>query len=290
MSLTSGASGLTKVVASAGAAAAVRDALVPDDAWNLVGSVVTSSSRQNIYGTGGWASESAWTAYYNNWQDANSRTQGWNMFMGDGYPNGTSQTKWSNDSASNEHRQIEWGNEKRMGFNYRSRFEYENITGNYSGCTWRCLPIRNTTSADITRDISVSRTGSGAAYGGHSTILYTPNSGKYSEVTSGTWTIVNSASNSSENHYNITGVSITIPANTTVLLMNTSGWWYLTTYQFKDSNMFYDLQAFFPQSEDLVCDLRMLDAMATIRIEGETSSSSNPWKLYPQCALKHGDR
>jgi hypothetical protein len=39
-----------------------------------------------------------------------------------------------------------------------------------------------------------------------------------------------------------------------------------------------------------VCDLRMLDAMATIRIEGETSSSSNPWKLYPQCALKHGDR
>tara|TARA_R110000803_G_scaffold204398_3_gene270385 strand:+ start:302 stop:1174 length:873 start_codon:yes stop_codon:yes gene_type:complete len=290
MSLTSGASGLTKVVASAGgAAASARDALVSDDAHNLVGSVVTSSSRQNIYSSGEWGSSGPWVAYYNNWQDANSRIQGWNMFMGDGYPSGTTNYKFSNDSNSNEHRLIEWGQEKRMGFYYRDRFEYENDTGEYSGCTWRCMPVRNTTSASITRSISTSRTGSGGSYGGHSTIIYTPNSGKYSEVTSGTWTIVNDTSHTSESNYNQT-FNVTIPANTTVLIMNTSGWWYHTTYWFKDSNMFYNLHTFFTDDNSLVCDLRMLDAMATIRITGEGHTDSNPWKLYPQCALKHGDR
>ena len=73
-------------------------------------------------------------------------------------------------------------------------------------------------------------------------------------------------------------------------LLCTSGWWYHTTYDFKDSNMFYNLHDFFKEDNSLVCDLRMLDAMATIRMKGESYNSSNPWKLYPQCALKHGDR
>ena len=199
-------------------------------------------------------------------------------------PNGVMAAPVMSIAKSSGVTKSEWGSNTGIGLSRTTN------TGNYSGCTWRCLPIRNTTSSSITRDISVTRTGSGGSYGGHGTILYTPSSGKYSAVTSGTWAVVNSASSTSESHYNITGVSITIPANTTVLLMNVSGWYYRTTYWFKDSNMFYNLQAFFTEDNSLVCDLRMLDAMATIRIEGETSSSSNPWKLYPQCALKHGDR
>ena len=275
--------------AAAGAGGTAVDKIIPDDAHNLVGSVVTSSSRQNVYSSGEWADQGPWTTYYNNWQNEQSRTQGWNMFMGDGYPNGTNHYKWSNDSASNEHRIIEWGQEKRMGFFYRDRFEYDNATGQYSGCTWRCMPVRNTTSASITRSFSTSRSGSGGNYGGHATAMYTPGAGKYSEVASGTWTLVNTDNHTSESHYS-QAISVTIPANTTVLLMNTSGWCYHTTYKFKDSNMFYNLNDFLPADKSLVCDLRMLDTLATIRIVGETNDASNPWKVYPQCALKHGDR
>ena len=293
MALTIGESLLKQTTSTAasgaGAAAAVRDKLVADDAWNLVGSVVTSSARANIYSSGEWSSSGPWQAYHHNWQDAASRTQGWNMFMGDGKPDSTNAYKYSNDGSDNEHRLIEWGQERRMGFYYKDRFQHDNETGDYSGCTWRCMSVRNTTSASITRSISTSRTGSGSTYGGHSTIVYTPNSGKYSEVTSGTWDRVDTNSHSSENNYNQT-FNVTIPAYTTVLIMNTSGWWNHTTYDFKDSNMFYNLHNFFKEDNSLVCDLRMLDAMATIRMQGETVSSGNPWKLYPQCALKHGDR
>ena len=290
MSLTSGVSLLKQEVASAGgSSAATVDKIMPDDAHNLVGSVVTSSSRQNVYSSGEWADTGPWTAYYHNWQNEQSRTQGWNMFMGDGYPNGTNHYKYSNDSASNEHRKIEWGNEKRMGYYYRDQFEYENQTGQYSGCTWRVLPVRNTTSAPITRSFSTSRSGSGGNYGGHATAMYTPGSGKYSEVASGSWTLVNTDNHTSESHYS-QNMTVTIPANTTVLIMNTSGWAYHTTYWFKNSNMFYDLHSFLATDKSLVCDLRMLDTLATIRIVGETNDSSNPWKVYPQCALKHGDR
>jgi len=277
------------VASAATGTSAAATSIVPNDAWNLVGSVVTSSSRQNVYSTGEWTSSGPWTTYYHNWHDANSRTQGWNMFMGDGYPNGTTQQKYSNDGQSNEHRLIEWAQENRMGFYYKDRFEYDNATGDYSGVTWRCMPIRNTTSSSITRSMSTSRTGAGGHHGGHSTIMYTPNSSGYSSVTGGSWNVVDSNSYTSESNYNQT-FNISIPANTTVLVMNTSGWWNHTTYRFKDTNMFYNLDSLFSDDNSLVCDLRMLNTLSTVRIKGESSTSSNPWKIYPQCALIHGDR
>jgi hypothetical protein len=69
MSLTSGATGLTRVVV-AGAAAAALDKLVPDDSENIIGSVVTNSARQQVYSTGEWSGNGAWTTYYHSWQDA----------------------------------------------------------------------------------------------------------------------------------------------------------------------------------------------------------------------------
>ena len=290
MQFTQNVSSFNQVSAAAASGAVTRDKLVADDAWNLVGSVVTSSPRQNIYSTGEWGATGPWQAYYHNWQDAESRVQGWNMFMGDGKPQSSVGYKYANDGNDSEHRQIEWGQERRMGFYYKDRFQHDNDTGDYSGVTWRCMPVRNTTGASITRSISTSRSGGGGPYGGHATLMYTPNSGKkYSEVNSGTWTEENTTSSTSESNYN-QSFNVTIPAYTTVLIMNTSGWWYHTTYDFKDSNMFYNLHDFFKEDNSLVCDLRMLDAMATIRMQGETVSSGNPWKLYPQCALKHGDR
>ena len=213
------------------------------------------------------------------------------MLLGDGYPEGTTQQKYSNDKDTNEARLIEYATQNRVGYSIRQRFEYDNHTSNYSGCTWRVLPVRNTTSASITRSISTRRSGGGGSYGGHNTAVYTPDAATYAGATSsGVWTRPGTGSSTSEGTGYTESVGIIVPANTTVLVVNTSGWSYETTYWFKDSNLFYNLDAFFPDSKDLVCDLRMVDALATIRVQGETNSSSSPHKVYNQCALKHGDR
>lgn len=190
-----------------------------------VGSIVSSSSRQSVYSSGEWSSSAAWTTYYNTWQDANSRTQGFNMLMGDGMPEGTTHNKFVNDGQSNEHRKLEFATGNRLGHYYKDRFEYDNATGNYSGITLRCMPVRNTTDKAITRTIGASRTGSGSNYGGHSTLVWTPNTAEYETTDGGNWSVVNDTNSTGESNYN-NAFTITIPANTTILIVNTSGWWY----------------------------------------------------------------
>ena len=259
------------------------------DSPRTIGSIMTSSSRDNVYSTGEWSSSGAMATYNNNWNNATSITQGWNFLMGDGYPDGTTQIKYVDDGQSNEYRRIKYSMQNRLGHRSKDRFEYDNSTGDYSGFTLHAMPVRNTTASSITRSIGGSRTGGGGNYGGHSTLVYTPNAATYAGATAGTWAVANNTSSTGEAHYNHT-CDITIPAYTTIIIVQTSGWWYQTTYRFKDSNMFYNLDTFFPQSGDLVCDLRMLDTLATGRVQGETYQSSNPYKYYNLCALMHGDR
>lgn len=262
---------------------------IPNDQYGLVATVHSSSSRQNVYSSGEWSSSGPWTTYYNTWQDNNSITQGWNMLVGDGHPNGGSSYKYINDKDSNEHRLIEYATQNRVGYYYRDRFEYDNSTGDYSGITLRALAVRNTTNSSITRTIYTSRTGAGGNYGGHSTIQFTPNANTYAGTTGGSWSVIDNSSYTSESNYN-QSVSVTVPANTTIILVNTSGWWYQTSYRFKDSNMFYNLDNFFTNDESLVCDMRMTHALAEARVSGESSSNSNPHKYYNACAEIYGDR
>lgn len=267
----------------------IAEAADINESHKRIGSMMTSSSRQSVYSTGEWSSSGPWTTYYNTWQDANSRTQGWNMLMGDGYPNGTTQYKYVFDGQANEYRFVQYANGDRLGHTYKDRFEYDNSTGDYSGITLHVLPIRNTTNNQISRTIYTSRTGGGGTYGGHSTIQYNPNNVLYSNTSGGTWTVINNSNYTSESHYN-QSMTVTVPANTTILLVNTSGWWYNTTYRFKDSNMFYGLNSFFLSDDSLICDLRMLHTLETGRVLGESITNSNPWKWYNLCAERYGDR
>lgn len=260
-----------------------------EESYKTIGSMMTSSSRQNVYSTGEWSSSGPWTTYYNTWQDATSRTQGWNILTGDGYPNGTTQHKYANDGQSNEYRFVQFASGNRLGHRYKDRFEYDNQNGDYSGITLHVLPVRNTTDSNISRTLYVSRTGAGGSYGGHSTIQYNPNTSLYSTTTSGSWNVINNTSYTSESSYD-TSMTVNVPANTTILIVNTSGWWYHTTYRYKDSNMFYNLNLFFSSANDLVCDLRMLATLAYGKVIGESQTSSNPWKWYNLCAERYGDR
>ena len=256
----------------------------------IIGTVTSNSARHNVYSTGEWSSSGPWTTYYNNWQDANSRIQGWNMFMGDGYPEGTSQRFWINDHDSAMNRQKEYAHQNRLGHSYRDFFYYDNASTNnaYSGITLRCLPIRNTTNAPVTVDITAYLSCGINAYGGASLSLFTPNAQTYAGATGGVWTNLTTYASNNMN-WGANG-SVLVPANTTVLLMATSSHYYHTTYRFKDTNYFYGLPTSFAVSNGLVCDLVMLEALATARIDGDTYTTANPHKLYNACAQVYGDR
>ena len=252
----------------------------------IYGSVFTASARQNIYSTGEWSSSGPNSTYQNATAAGTNATythQSFNMFLGDGYPNGTSEIMYSADFRGLENRTKLYANNNRLGHNYRELFYYENATG-YGGVSWHVMPVRNTTASSITRSLSFMYsaydTYNGAALG-----YYTPNASTYGATTGGTWT---QPFTSTSNTITSTSASITIPANTTVLVMLVTSHNYQTTYYFKESSMFYGLGSFF--GTGLVCDLRMLEALATIRTTSSTYTTSYPEQIYTGCALVYGDR
>ena len=260
------------------------------DTIDVIGSVVTTSARSNVYSTGEWSSSGPWTTYYHSWQDAGSITQGWNMFLGDGFPNGTSQPMWSNDGESNAmQRRIEYANGDRIGRNNADHRYEDNVTNQYAGVTWRCMPIRNTTAVDVSRNFQVYLSAYNSAYGGSGIWYYTPNAATYAGTTAGTWTSAwHGGSNNPSNSQNGT---VVIPAYTTVMVFTLSTHCYQTTYRFKDSNMPYNLDTFF--GSDLVTDNRMLQTIALGRmgnIDGVTETNVYPWTTYNLCATMYGDR
>jgi len=276
------------------AAPASTPSSVPDDDYRMIGSLVSSSSRQNVYSTGQWTSSGPWTTYYHSWQDTNSRIQGVNMAMGDGYPDDgtTTQNFYVEDGMHNESRHWSFAHNSRMGFYNKDYFEYDNETSQYSGCVWRMIPFRNTTSSSITRSLGFYCSAYNNDYGGASIYSFTPSysSGTtYANVTGGTWTDIDQET-SSGTQTNFGTKSVTIPANTTIVLFVNSSTVYQTTYRMKNTNMVYNLHSFCPNTGDIVCDIRMLHSLKQSRIISAGYTSDNFYKIYNNCADLFGDR
>ncbi len=265
--------------------------VLPDDDYRIVGTLLSGSSRDNIYSTGEWSSSGPWTTYYNTWQDTSSRIQGINMFMGDGKGSSASSSDifYVNDGMHNETRKLEFAYSDRVGHHRKDYFEYDNSTGNYSGIHIRALPIRNTTAVNITRSINAYASAKDDGYGGSAVYLFTPDNTDYSAVTGGTWTDVNTTG-SSDSDTNHGTTSIVIPANKTVVLFLVSATRYQTTYRMKSTNMFTDLNTFFPSTGDLVCDLRMLYALRQARVPSAGTQTDTFFNVYNVCASLYGDR
>jgi hypothetical protein len=260
--------------------------LVPADNNLLYGSVMTASARSNVYSTGEWTTSGPNSSYFSELgagSDVDDTHQSFNMFLGDGYPNGTSQQKYAADFRGLENRTILYSNGNRLGPNYRELFYYENSTS-YGGTSWHIMPVRNTTNAPIVRSLSFMYSSYGS-YVGAALGTYTPNAAVYSATTGGSWT---QAFTTTSQTITNTSASITIPANTTVLVMLITSHNYQTTYYFKESSMFFGLNNFF--GTGLVCDQRMLHALATLRTPSATNSVSAPHEIYTGCAAVYGDR
>jgi len=269
---------------------------IPADSANIIGTVVTTSARQNAYGyEPQWSSSGPWTTYYHSrtcGQDTNSTIQGWNMFLGDGYPQGTSQITYSGNYRGDSQRELQFANNNRVGWRRSCWYQY-NQTGDYCGCTWRVLPIRNTTGSSITTTVYFAYSAYNSTYGGAGIGYYTPSSGGantyYSQASSsGAWTQSASYPTDAGNSPTVNNVSVVVPANTTILVMLASGHHYYTTYQFQDYNLFYNLTTTF--SAGLVCDLRMLHALQNARSTSAAYNVAFPHQIYNVCASTYGDR
>jgi hypothetical protein len=259
----------------------------PPSTVGIIGAVRSSSAQSNTY-TLTWSSSGPYTTYqnYQIGSNANSTLQAWNMFLGDGYPDGTSQITYANNRDNQYQRELLFANNDRIGHKRDMQYYDNNTTDDYTGVTWMVIPIRNTTSSAITRSISWHHSSDWSSYGGASMALYTPNATTLAATTGGTWSQPYYYQ-SSTNGVNGSG-SITIPANTTVLLMIANTHNYNTTYRFVDTSIVYGLSTVF--TGGIVCDIDMLYALQMARSTSNTSSSANPHQIYTACAAMFGDK
>jgi hypothetical protein len=216
----------------------------------------------------------------------NSQKMLWNMMMGDGAPDVASSKTFADMDSSTDVRQkrYSWGN--RVG-SYQIQYHGAQDTAGECGLTFSLMPIRNTSSADITATLGSMDTTEFSTYGGMSIGVYTPNATTYAATTAGTWSQL--ISNTDDATVLNSSLSITVPANKTVLLWKVTTHHYVTTYQFRDTHMYNELNTFFTPSNALYVDLRMLDAMCLYR-KGISATSIDPSDLYPFCAASFGDR
>jgi hypothetical protein len=214
------------------------------------------------------------------------------MFLGDGKPNGVqSDFTYVNNSHENDVRVMEFANNNRVGHYFQDRFNQQNNTS-YSGLTFRVLPIRNSGSSDATISVSAQASSySNSNYSGTCIGVYTPTNSSgtnYATVTGGAWSQIASYDNTSGG-YNFGAQTVTVPAGKTVLVMLVSSTHYHTTYQFTDTNLFYNLNTTFANA-DIHCDIKMLYALQCARSTSHTLSSSSPHNVYTACAALFGDQ
>ena len=260
---------------------------VPTDSTLIVGFVRSSSAQANTYSSPAWTSDGP-NGTLNQatiGTDATSRGMAWNMFLGDGYPNGTTDRMFTNNREANYQRETVFANNQRLGHIRAVNYYDNNITNNYTGLTWSVLPVRNTTGASITRSLTFYYSSDYSSYGGAAIALFTPNAATYSGTTGGTWSGLFTTSSDGTSTATI---SVVVPANTTVLLLAGTTHLYQTTYQFFDYHMYYGLDTFFDGS--LICDLRMLGSLEIARSPSNTSSTIAPQEIYTAAATIYGNR
>jgi len=260
---------------------------LPNDSSLVIGMIRSSSAQANTYSTPAWTSDGPNGVLNQSTigTDATSRGMAWNMLLGDGYPNGTSQIMYTNNREGNYQREVLFANNQRLGHVRAVNYYDNNTTNNYTGLTWSCIPIRNTTAASITRSLSFYYSSDFSSYGGAAIALFTPNATTYSATSSGTWTGLFS---SQSDQTSTTSASVIVPANTTVLLFAGTSHQYVTTYQFFDYHMYYGLSTFF--AGDLVCDLRMLGSLEYARSPTNTNTTIAPQEIYTAAATLYGNR
>ena len=270
--------------------------LVAPEGTGSVGSVWNHSDRGQGNGAGAWTSSGPWTTYYQYLGDNTSLTQA--MCMALGTPYGTSHSSQGatnfSGSAHKPSRYVMFaGTNNALGQSFTRTYGYSpNNTASYGPVTWQIIPLRNTTASGITATLYWNFSSYwNNGYEGSGIAVITPNSNKYSNTTSTTHSFPYTSTSNANG--TTTSVNITIPANTTILVMlaNTSYYWsYYTTntgQTWNDVNWVYNLSSLLPSG--VICDMRMLSTLYSSKLDlGYTTANfAGIWKA---CARDFGDR
>ena len=273
--------------------------LVAPEGKGMIGRIISQDSWNNHTYNDSQGSPSSggnWTTYYNyNPYSDNSAIQFLSMLTGDGMgDSGTSEWILGNRGQNSTARTLQFSNGNRLGHEFN--LSYPRNTTSTSGYTFACMPIRNTSSAAINVSLySQSSNYWSQGYEGRCLFYFQPNSGsqgkKYSEVTGIQGVLVNQDGYSSNGAQYTQSGTITVPANTTILVCQTCTHWYYTTYQYTDLNYFYNLSTTF-SNPNIICDMRMLSALAKSRFRmayagGHAAIGQKIWNV---CGTDFGDR
>jgi hypothetical protein len=269
--------------------------ILAQEGKGIVGCVSSFTDRNNTYSSPQWSSSGPWTTYTNyNAHDDNNLIQFINMALGDGLPQGTSEWFIGDDDRGSGPRAVQFATGDRLGYK-RDRLQWSNSTSN-GGHTFRIMPIRNTSAAAISVPFYARCSDYySSGYEGTCMFVLTPNTSTYSTVTTVSSTRLSYGQTSTDQSgTNLTG-SISIPANTTVLvcLANTNS--YQTTYRFKDTSHWYYLNSSYTFSNtNIVCDMRMLSSLYTSNFNLPNTGTCNGTgilaPLWTKTATNFGDR
>lgn len=260
---------------------------IPADHTQVIGALRSMTSRgNNAYG---WSSSGPWTSFYAYFNSNNDRVQAFNMLLGDGVPDGTSQQFYVGEDVNAHQRQLIFAHRERVGHANQHRSTYPRNETSYTPLSFLCLPVRNITAGPVTRTASWGYSSYwSSGMDGSAWSLWTPNASTYSATSGGTWTALGSFQGNSTN-LTTTTASVTIPAQTTCLILTCTSAIYNTSYSFYDTNFFYNLSNFINGTQ-LVCDLRILHALHMARASAAASSSARPDQIYNMAATLFGDR
>jgi hypothetical protein len=292
-----------QVLTSTGTAAAwealpeSQPGLPTESSDNFIGTMVTTSSRNNSYSSGGWNSSGPNSTYQNQNAFSSHAEETWNMLLGDGTPDSTTGAAktFVNNGGYDLYRYFEFAYGVRVGY-YLKDIQYYSNSTSYSGTTFRVLPIRNTSNASINVGVKAMGSTYGDSYNSTAMGYYTPtfSSGtNYANATGGGWTAL-ASSTGNNTSYTYPSQTVTVPAGVTVLVVLISGHGYQTTSRFSDTNQFIDLDTTFTSSS-VICDIRMLNALSVARAgvgtnTAASTSTAYPYRVYQLCAALYGDR
>lgn len=215
------------------------------------------------------------------------------MALGDGFgKDGTSQSMFGDEGYGVSGRTLQFANGNRVG--HRKNYYYTNNSTSYSGYGFRMMPIRNTSSSPISINLySYASNYWGSGNEGMCLFVLAPaiDGVKYSQVSSVKSTLISNTNYSSNAVQQSQSGTYTVPGNTTIIVCQTSTDWYYTSYQFVDTNYFYNLNTTF-SNPAIICDMRMLSSLAKSRFNMVYSGAfaTPAAALWTVTAANFGDR
>lgn len=284
---TGNASIATTVVNASGASSSATGYIGKEG--KSIGALYNVFDRYNQYNA--FSSSGQWTtmyAYQGSYGPSVHQTL--NFLFGASVASSTS-SQLGNASTTMAGPELLWGRTGSiLGTDRTYKSPHQNSAQSYAPQSMMLIPLRNVTGSQITRTIwwnFASEWSSG--YEGASATVISPNvNGSYSSVTNTSYSYVYSYTGRTAP--TTTSFNVTIPANTTVLLLMTASMYYWTNnngYEYVDCNKLYNILSTFDSS--IVCDMRMLSTLYSSTFNTGWTDY-NLYGVWTACGRDYGNR